>query len=299
MTTNGDNHLAVKESRPQEGKPSADLSEAGAALSNPAEARLATGGSPASLDAAAKAKDSAYSYLPECDIKGFFSTPGRFESIDKDGDKFLSAKEIAEAGNSKNYTETEKRTLRYMGRALDEIEEASNDEWFDENSGITKADISKFEPFKPSLDKRLSDPVDKKEFHTYAETLADKLGIKDSEGQELGNAFRHALTSAVYAFKYGESTAFGLGELNEWQRKARDFFTEKGDHWWKDSKADSFNNLQGIAIANQLMENAKKSGVPVTVEDVVRATHEALKAGKLITNVDSGANQNGKILQKP
>lgn len=299
MANNGDNQLTVRESRPQESNPTADLSEFGAALSNPNEAKLVTSKVNGSAEAGTPSTDSAYSYLPECDIKDFFKTPGRFESIDSDGDSFISSKELADAGKSNKYSETEQRTLRYMGRAIEEIEEASNDEWFDENSGISKADVAKYEPFKPSLDKSFSDPLNKKEFHIFAETMGDKLGIKDSEGQELNNAFRHALTSAVYTFKYGESTAFGLGEMNEWQRKARDFFTEKGDHWWKDSKADSFNNLQGIAVANQLMERAKQTGVPVTVEDVVRATHEALKSGKLITNIDNGANQNGKVLQKP
>lgn len=299
MTGTGDNRLTVRENRPQEGNTAADLTEAGAALSKPNEARVGTPNPADAPDSGARATDSAYSYLPECDIKGFFSTPGRFENIDRDGDSFISSAELTEAGKSNKYSETEQRTLRYMGRAIKEIEEASNDEWFDENSGITKADVAAYEPFKPSLDKRLSDPVDKGEFHIYAETMADKLGIKDSDGQELSNAFRHALTSAVYTFKYGETAAYGLGEMNEWQRKARDFFTEKGDHWWKDSKADSFNNLQGISIANQLIERAKLTGVPVTVEDVVRATDSALKSGKLITNIDNGANQNGKVLQKP
>lgn len=267
------------------------VAQQGAALSNPAEARLAMNQSqPSSVSA----------YLPECDLGEFMKTPGRFESIDKDRSKFITADEISEALKTGKFTDSEKITLRYMRSAIQFIEEASNDEWGDENDGITKEDVAKFKPFEPTLGQKwLDDPFDKEQFHIWTDVLADKLGIRDQGDQELTNAFRHTLTSAIYALKYGETLTNAAGELNEVQRKVRDYFTETGDHWWKDSKADTYNNSQGFALAKQLEETAKRTGKPVTVDDVVRAANDALRNGKLITNVNTGANQNGKVLQKP
>ncbi len=116
--------------------------------------------------------------------------------------------------------------------------------------------------------------------------MKDTHGIKDSKDQAMTNAFRHSLTTAIYAFKYGETATNIAGELNEAQHNVRDFFTEKNDHWWKDSMADSFNNSVGFAIAKQLQDKARISGNAVTVDDVVSATYAALQQGKLITNTD-------------
>lgn len=265
----------------------------GADLSHPADARLIS-------RATQNQAGNVSSLLPECDISEFMKQPGRFESLDTDGNQFITEQELDDALKNGKYSDTEKITLRYMKNGIDYIEDASNDEWFSENDGITRQDAADFKPFQPSLDQKwLSDPLDKNQFHIWTSVLADKLGIKDNGNQEMTNVFRHTLTSAIYALKYGETPTNAAGELNEVQPKARDFFSETGDHWWKDSRADTYNNSAGFAIAKVLEERARTSGNAVTVDDVVRATYTALQQGKLITNVDTGANQYGKTLQKP
>lgn len=264
----------------------------GAALSDPAAKLDKTDNQPASSNASA--------YLPECNLVEFMKTSGRFVSLDTDRDNFITKEELNEALKKGSFTNSEKITLRYMARAVSDIEEASNDEPFDERSGITRADIAAFKPFEPTLKQRWgSDPFDKDQFHLWSDLLADKLGIKDSAGEEMTNAFRHVLTSTIYALKYGGAMTYTAGEVNEFQRNIRSYFTESGNHWWKDSRADTFNNTQGIAIAKQLQQEAARTGRAVTVDDAVRAAHNALLNGKVITNVNSGANQFGRVLQKP
>ena len=265
----------------------------GAALSDPTAAKLAQTDN-------RSISGNAYAYLPECNLVEFMKRPGRFESIDNDRDNFITEKEINEALKKGNFTDSEKITLRFMARAVSDIEEASNDEAFNERSGITRGDIAAFKPFEPTLKQRWgSDPFDKDQFHLWSDLVADKLSIKDSGNEEMTNAFRHVLTSTVYALKYGGAMTYTAGELNEVQRNIRSYFTESDNHWWKDSRADTFNNTQGIAIAKQLQEEAARTGRAVTVDDVVRAAHNALLNGKVITNVNQGANQFGRVLQRP
>lgn len=265
----------------------------GAVLSDPAAAK------PAQMENRT-ANSNATAYLPECNLVEFMKKPGRFEALDFDHDNFISEKELNEALKKGTFTNAEKTTLRYMARAVSEIEEASNDESFDERSGITRADIAAFKPFEPTLKQRWgSDPFDKEQFHLWSDLLADKLGIKDSGSEEMTNAFRHVLTSTVYALKYGGALTYTAGELNEVQRNVRSYFTENDNHWWKDSRADTFNNMKGIAIAKQLQDEAARTGRAMTIDDVVRAAHDAILNGEAITNVAQGSNQFGRVLQKP
>lgn len=247
------------------------------------------------------ANGTALKYLPGLDVNEFLSRPGQFEKIDTDGNQFITKGEVENALKKGNYSDSEKLTLRYMHRALEIIEEEDGgDEWGDENDGISRSDAAKHVPFKPELKRDLAtDLFAKKDFHVWTETLADQLGLTDRSGAEMNNAFRHALTSAIYTFKFGGFGTFMLGELNEVQRKVQDYFTEEGDHWWKDSQADEYNNVVGILIAQELMKQPRPIGKPVTVEDVIGSTYRALQEGRLVVDVDNGANQFGKVLRKP
>ncbi|MBZ0187379.1 MAG: hypothetical protein K8F91_14125 [Candidatus Obscuribacterales bacterium] len=265
------------------------LENSGAALSKPEQARKA-----ASDDGAGSV---ATDYLPQCDVSDFLLEASRFENIDTDKNELLSEDEITQAIRSGDYNSEERKTLRYIKNAHDLIEDASNDEWGIENDGITRNDAKAYKPFVPDLKfNPLSDPFDKSKFKVWSESIAEQNGIRNSDGQEMTNAFRHALTSAVYTFKTGGLTTFALGEVNEAQRQVRDFFTEDGDHWLKDSKSDTYNNVVGIVIANDLKRQKRPTGTSVQLEDVVRESIRALDAGRLVTNIDKGENQYGKKL---
>jgi hypothetical protein len=100
-------------------------------------------------------------------------------------------------------------------------------------------------------------------------TVAEKPGnqLYGSEGTVLGasDAYRHLVGSALYARKFGETIAKGLGNYNEWK------FSEQDRNLYKEeSDMDRFNNALGLEIAKK----AK------TEEDVYRLAREAIENNK-------------------
>lgn len=66
-----------------------------------------------------------------------------FATADKDHNGFLTRKEAIQALGNKNLTADEKRILSHIRDNVGEIEEASDDEWFWEDDGVTKKDLEK------------------------------------------------------------------------------------------------------------------------------------------------------------
>lgn len=64
-----------------------------------------------------------------------------FAAADKDHDGFLTRSEAIQALGNKNLTADERRILSHIRDNVGEIEEASDDEWFWENDGVTKKDL--------------------------------------------------------------------------------------------------------------------------------------------------------------
>ncbi|HEY9786162.1 MAG TPA: hypothetical protein V6D17_12215, partial [Candidatus Obscuribacterales bacterium] len=67
-----------------------------------------------------------------------------FDKINKNGNEHITAGEIDEYLKSNpNLAAEDRKKLEYLKAHVDDIEERSNDEWFDENDGITRADLKK------------------------------------------------------------------------------------------------------------------------------------------------------------
>lgn len=67
----------------------------------------------------------------------------KFAAIDRDNDGFLTITELDQYSNSTKNSK-EKDSIAFAKAKFNELEEASNDEWFDEDDGITRADLTKF-----------------------------------------------------------------------------------------------------------------------------------------------------------
>jgi hypothetical protein len=64
--------------------------------------------------------------------------------LDSDRNGFISGAEINRALQNQSLNATDRETLTAMRSRIGNIEEASNDEWFDENDGITRADLAQY-----------------------------------------------------------------------------------------------------------------------------------------------------------
>ncbi|MFN8578426.1 MAG: C2 family cysteine protease [Candidatus Sericytochromatia bacterium] len=67
-----------------------------------------------------------------------------FKSIDSDKDGFLSKKELSQALQNNNFSKEDKEIISKLKSNIEDLEEYSNDEWFDENDGITLKDMNAF-----------------------------------------------------------------------------------------------------------------------------------------------------------
>lgn len=77
-----------------------------------------------------------------------------FNSFDSNSDGFLTSEELDQVANQSSNSSEVRRVAGLLSRDVNLVEEYANDEWFDERSGISKADL---ESFKDS-DYPLPDP---------------------------------------------------------------------------------------------------------------------------------------------
>jgi hypothetical protein len=67
-----------------------------------------------------------------------------FDDLDSDKDGFLSKSELSDAVMNSKYTGKDAQAIAALYRAQDRLEELSNDEFGDENDGISRADLQAF-----------------------------------------------------------------------------------------------------------------------------------------------------------
>ena len=73
------------------------------------------------------------------------SVDNRFKDIDKDKDGFLSKKEIDRALGDPMFVGNHGAAVATLKKHLGDFEEMSDDEWGDENDGVTRADITAYD----------------------------------------------------------------------------------------------------------------------------------------------------------
>jgi hypothetical protein len=69
---------------------------------------------------------------------------GNFTSVDADGNGFISDSEITGSLNNPAVSRLERLALEHMRDTYDSLQRSSNDEWFFENDGITRNDLTVF-----------------------------------------------------------------------------------------------------------------------------------------------------------
>lgn len=74
----------------------------------------------------------------------FLDKDDNFKKIDTDSDEYLTKSEIEKALERTDLTADERVSLEFLRNNVDDLEEASNDEWGDENDGITKDDLKEY-----------------------------------------------------------------------------------------------------------------------------------------------------------
>ena len=65
-----------------------------------------------------------------------------FKTVDGNGDGFMDKGEIAAAQKDKVFWAQYAFTFKYLGDKYDDLQNLSNDEWFSEDNGISRADIN-------------------------------------------------------------------------------------------------------------------------------------------------------------
>ncbi|MBZ0189741.1 MAG: hypothetical protein K8F91_26075, partial [Candidatus Obscuribacterales bacterium] len=112
----------------------------------------------------------------------------RFDSLDRDGNGFVTGAELIKGLNDSQYGSLAYRALYAAFKNVRDLEESSNDEWGDENDGITGKDINAISKEGKILD-RLN--------QTIAAMNADAEGITDHSADNArvaaaGRAIREA-----------------------------------------------------------------------------------------------------------
>ncbi len=74
----------------------------------------------------------------------FLDKDDNFKKVDTDSDDYLTKSEIEKALERTDLTKDERVSLEFLRDNVDDLEEASNDEFGDENDGITKADLKEY-----------------------------------------------------------------------------------------------------------------------------------------------------------
>ncbi len=74
----------------------------------------------------------------------FMDKDDNFKKIDTDSDEYLTKSEISKALERTDLTANERTSLEFLRDNVDDLEEANNDEFGDENDGITKKDLEEY-----------------------------------------------------------------------------------------------------------------------------------------------------------
>jgi hypothetical protein len=121
----------------------------------------------------------------------------------------------------------------------------------------------------------------KNDYGTWADNEGKKLGFSDHGDVQQINAFRHALTAAIYTIKYGENVTSSVGWMNE-QKNFNIFSSLAGEinlAKIADTNADLLNNQSGIKIAEELIEEKGKQNI--TIADIEKRVSDEVKAEEL------------------
>ncbi len=166
---------------------------------------------------------------------------------------------------------------------------AGNDSAMTKDRAAAGNDTAKQQDWQPSLKSDIFNDFTiegKNKYNEWAGREARRYNLVEHEGKDHTeeNAFRHALTSAIYSMKYGSTASLEMGWANE-QKDFNIVTSLRGKidlAKIADTNADLLNNRSGIEIAQRLVR--EKGEGNVTIKDLEEAVIKELREGKLVTH---------------
>ncbi|HEY9786273.1 MAG TPA: C2 family cysteine protease [Candidatus Obscuribacterales bacterium] len=113
-----------------------------------------------------------------------------FDRIDKDKDGHLSKSELGQAMEDQQFTGQEAQVVAALHKNREALEELSDDEWFDENDGITRKDLQKFDEMEADRSKRTDAVYDGEDWTDKRFKSFDKNGDGLLSSDEVDNALK-------------------------------------------------------------------------------------------------------------
>lgn len=174
------------------------------------------------------------------------------------------------------------------GAVARDLTAAGNDSAVTRDRTIAGTDSAKQQDWQPSLRSDIFNDFTiegKNRYNEWAGRVARRHNLVEDESKDHTeeNAFRHALTSAIYSMKYGSTASLEMGWANE-QKDFNIVTSLRGKidlAKIADTNADLLNNRSGIEIAQRLVR--EKGEGNVTIKDLEDAVIKALREGKLVT----------------
>ncbi|MBL0185547.1 MAG: hypothetical protein IPP97_07450 [Candidatus Obscuribacter sp.] len=179
--------------------------------------------------------------------------------------------------------------LVITGAATRDRSTVGNDSATPKDRAAAVNDTAKQQDWQPSLKSDIFNDFTiegKNKYNEWAGREARRHNLVENEGKDHTeeNAFRHALTSAIYSMKYGSTASLEMGWANE-QKDFNIVTSLRGKidlAKIADTNADLLNNRSGIEIAQRLVR--EKGEGNVTIKDLEDAVMRDLRAGKLVTH---------------
>ncbi|MBK7749709.1 MAG: hypothetical protein IPI39_20945 [Candidatus Obscuribacter sp.] len=179
--------------------------------------------------------------------------------------------------------------LVITGAATRDRTTVGNDSATTKDRAAAGKDTAKQPEWQPSLKSDIFNDFTiegKNKYNVWAGREARRYNLVENEGKDHTeeNAFRHALTSAIYSMKYGSTASLEMGWANE-QKDFNIVTSLRGKidlAKIADTNADLLNNRSGIEIAQRLVR--EKGEGNVTIKDLEDAVMRDLRAGKLVTH---------------
>jgi hypothetical protein len=179
--------------------------------------------------------------------------------------------------------------LVITGAATRDRTTVGNDSATTKDRAAAGNDSAKQQDWQPSLKSDIFNDFTiegKNKYNEWAGREARRYNLVENEGKDHTeeNAFRHALTSAIYSMKYGSTASLEMGWANE-QKDFNIVTSLRGKidlAKIADTNADLLNNRSGIEIAQRLVR--EKGEGNVTIKDLEEAVIKELREGKLVTH---------------
>jgi len=182
-----------------------------------------------------------------------------FDQLDRDSDGYLSESELAHAVQSEKYTGKDAQVVAALYRNQDDLEELSNDEFGDENDGITRADLKQFDK-------------DRDEIQTEWQQIGRARAWLDKDD----NFKKVDTDSDDYLTKSEIEKALERTDLTANERTSLEFLRDNVDDL-EEASNDEFGDENDGITKDDLKEYGDST--VTTVHSALYRTHEAQKTG--------------------